>query len=90
MKVPYLRSKHLSIKIMLTLPTIMEFDNLHLTENLSNAVKSIKGSSGLSTFIVFSIRILDRCISAHRQTLVHDLQIIFKWQFKCALAVCSG
>jgi len=53
MKVPYLRSKHLSIKIMLTLPTIVEFDNLLLTENLSNAVKSIKGSSGLSMFIVF-------------------------------------
>jgi len=75
MKVSYLRSKHLSIKIMLTvgftllvmfspfdssgllltycestegaLPTIMEFDNLHLTENLSSAVKSIKGSSGI-------------------------------------------
>ena len=29
------------------LPTIMEFENLHLTENLSNAVKSIKGSSGI-------------------------------------------
>jgi hypothetical protein len=25
----------------------MEFDNLHLTENLLNAVKSIKGSSGI-------------------------------------------
>jgi len=47
MKVPYLRSKYISIKIMFALPTIMEFDNLHLTENLLNAVKSIKGSSDI-------------------------------------------
>jgi len=47
MKVPYLRSKYKSIKIKFALPTIMEFANLHLTENLLNAVKSIKGSSDI-------------------------------------------
>ncbi|RUS28476.1 hypothetical protein BC938DRAFT_481831, partial [Jimgerdemannia flammicorona] len=29
------------------LPTIMRFSDLHLTENLSNAVKTLKGSSGI-------------------------------------------
>jgi len=29
------------------LPSIMQFDNLHLTENYANAVKSLKGSSGV-------------------------------------------
>ncbi|RUS12832.1 hypothetical protein BC938DRAFT_478383, partial [Jimgerdemannia flammicorona] len=30
-----------------TLPSIMQFDNLHITENLSQAVKTLKGSSGV-------------------------------------------
>jgi excinuclease UvrABC nuclease subunit len=66
----------------------MEFDNLHLTDNLSNAVKSIKGSSG-----IYCIRNKDTgqmYIGSSVDLGARLADHFGKWQFKCALAVCSG